>query len=99
MAEEIRVLKLVTGEEVIARVEDATQDGKSKIRLNKPRIVVIGQHPSTGQLMNQLVPYCACDPEDGTIVMSPSVILGEVINIPEPLVKIYTEQTTGIALT
>jgi len=100
MKEEVRAFKLITGEEVIAHTTQSQDEHTpdSKYTLRQPQIVVIGAHPKTGQLMNQLVPYLASNPEDGSITIKETAILGEVSNVPEQLYKAYLQHTSKIQI-
>lgn len=96
MSTDIRVYKLETGEEIISRVEPGKSEGTTL--LIKPRIVVIGQHPKTQQLMNQLLPFLAADP-DGNMEIQNTSLAGELTSpIPDQLERSYLEHTSGIEL-
>ena len=57
MANDVKVLKLITGEEVLARVSNDLSNGDGLITLNKPMTLqaVPGQQP--GQMGFALVPW------------------------------------------
>lgn len=94
MGEEIKVFKIVTGEEIISRVTD---EDESAYQLDRPRVVAIAPNPQTGQMSVTLIPLFAVD-QDGTATIYKSAVVGEPHAINEELEKGYLQQTTNIAL-
>ena len=91
---EVQVFKLITGEEIIARVGVTSDDA---ITLVKPRVVAIGPGPG-GQMSVTLIPLFASCP-DGDFVLNKSVIVGTPTGtITKELEKGYLEQTSGFVL-
>lgn len=90
---DVRTFKMVSGEEVITRVEG---EDENNVTFAKPRVlalVPVGQ----GQVQVQMIPYVASNP-DCTIKIARIAIGGEIDDPARQLVDGYMEQTTGIAL-
>ena len=91
--ENIRVFKLISGEEVMGRL---VREDKKYYILSKPRAVAIGPGPN-GQVSVTLIPLFASS-QDGDITIYKSGIVAEPDKISLELEKGYIQQTTGIAL-
>jgi hypothetical protein len=89
----IRVFKIMTGEEIISRV---TEETDTTFTLNKPRVVAIAPGPN-GQVSVTLIPLFASN-QDGDAGLEKAAIVAEVSEINDELEKGYIQQTTGIAL-
>lgn len=91
---DIHVFKLTTGEELISRVTEETDDSYV---LSKPRVVAISPTQS-GQMSVTLIPLLASAP-DCEFTLSKSVVVGKPTDgINSELEKGYMEQTTGLDL-
>lgn len=95
----VTVIKLVTGEELIAHVSQRDLEAGLQtdyILLGKPRIVAITQHQ--GEVMMQLIPFIKCNPE-GDFKCYTQGIAGKLFgDVPAHIEKAYLEQTSGIQL-
>lgn len=90
----VQVYKLITGEEIIARIGEEKED---TITLKSPRVVAIGPGPN-GQMSVTLIPLFASCP-DGDFELAKHAIVGTPIgDITEQLEKGYVAQTSGIEL-
>jgi len=95
MADDIKVLKLVTGEEIIAHV--GTPHGiDDDLGLTKIRSIVM-QQTGPNQVGLALVPWIASDP-DAVATLRQSALLADPITPKSELEKEYLQQTTGIAI-
>ena len=93
MANDVKVLKLITGEEVIAR----TNEGENNlVSLNKPMILRPVPGTSSGQIGFALVPWLM-SAKDETIQISTKHILVEV-EASNQVQKNYLEVVTGLSL-
>ena len=93
MGDEIKVFKLVTGEEVITRVIKEYGDHYT---LSKPRVVAIHPGPD-GKVAVTLIPLLASS-QDGDVQIFKSAIIGQAMSTNSEIERGYIEQTTGIAL-
>lgn len=94
MSEKVVVVKLSTGEEVIARLgEEKSED---TIILVKPRGVAMVPGPQPGQMGMTLVPLLASNP-DADVAVYKSHIVATAVPTSE-LQKGYIENTTGLAI-
>ena len=93
MGDEIKVFKIATGEEVIARV---TSEGLDHYVLSKPRVVAIAPGPG-GQMSVTLIPLFASN-QDGDAKLLKNGVVAEPDSINKELENGYIQQTTGIAL-
>ena len=94
MADKIVIFKLISGEEVIGRMGDTTED--NRIVLSRPRAVAVTQGSAPGQMGIALVPFLASNP-DGDIAVAQDHIMATAAPTKE-LEDGYIQQTTGIAL-
>jgi len=94
MANDVKVLKLITGEEVIAR---ATEEENNLISLEKPMLLqMISPTTSTGQIGFALVPWMkAAKNEKITISTDHIIVEGEASEQSE---KNYLQVVTGLSL-
>jgi hypothetical protein len=93
MSEEVKVFKLITGEEMIARVTDETV---TSITVDRPRVVAIMPNPN-GQMGVTLIPLFASN-QEGKAILERSAIAATSCEVNSELEKSYISQTTGIAL-
>jgi hypothetical protein len=95
----VTVIKLVTGEEIIAQVSQIDLErgiSTDYITLEKPRIVALSQHQ--GEVMMQLIPFIKCDPDANFNCYTQS-LAGKISGpVPSHIEKAYLEQTSGIQL-
>lgn len=90
----VRSFKLITGEEVITRVEKETEEGYV---FDRPMVVImVPRHDGQGMGI-QVMPYLMSN-QDGTINVKYSSILGEIAPIDEGLEKEYIKQTSSIQM-
>lgn len=90
----VKGFKLISGEEVIARVDEVTSNN-DKYSVDRPRLIIPQQ--TGGQLTIVLVPWAISAGENATLEIKASAVVATF----EPLASIerdYVEQTTGIKL-
>ena len=91
MSYEVKVLKLSTGEEVLAKVEEVRGDF-TKLSLKDARTLAYGQDGRPGMIpLMQLAP-------DRPVIINVSAIIGEVFPVDPEMEKKYLSDTSGIAL-
>ena len=94
MANNVKVLKLITGEEVIARV---TEEKNNLITLEKPMTLqMIAPTTSTGQVGFALVPWLMAGNSE-KITISIEHILAEDV-VKSEVEKNYLANVTGLSL-
>lgn len=96
MSDVVKVLKLVSGEEVIGRWELDPSVSPRRHKMSKVRQVVM-QPVGPQQVGIALIPWLAAD-QDGEVRIREDNLLCDPILAPENLEKEYLQQTTGIAL-
>jgi hypothetical protein len=89
------LLKLNTGEEIIARVSDDLEN-ENAIVVEAPRTLTVHQSP-TGEMQVGMMPWILGN-VDGTVRINTDHIVGTVTPIPEQLEKGYLSQTSKIEL-
>ena len=96
MENDVKVLKLSTGEEVLARVSNDLSNGDGLITLNKPMILqaVPGQQP--GQMGFALVPWCMAGKNESITISIDHVIAQDVPKNQSE--KNYLASVTGLTL-
>ena len=95
MANDVKVLKLITGEEVLARVSNDLSNGDGLITLNKPMVLkaVPGQ---SGQMGFALVPwFMAGKNEEISVSIDHVIAQDDPKSQPE---KNYLAAVTGLTL-
>ena len=94
MANDVKVLKLITGEEVIARVSEEHND---LLTLEKPMTLqMMPPNTSTGQVGFALVPWMKAAKNDKTTISIEHVLVtDEASNQTE---KNYLQVVTGLSL-
>ena len=93
MANDVKVLKLITGEEVIARVSKEHGD---LLTLEKPMTLQMIPNTSTGQMGFALVPWIKAAKNDKTTISIEHVLVtDEASNQTE---KNYLQVITGLSL-
>ena len=94
MANNVKILKLITGEEVIARV---TEEKNNLITLEKPMILqMLAPDRTTGQVGFALVPWIKAAKNDKTTISIEHVLVtDEASNQTE---KNYLQLVTGLSL-
>ena len=94
MANDVKVLKLITGEEVIARV---TEEKNNLITLEKPMVLqMLAPDRTTGQIPFALVPWMKAAKNDKTTISIEHVLVtDEASNQTE---KNYLQVITGLSL-
>lgn len=91
--ENVRLVKLTSGEEVIFKAGETSEDGiimKNPITLH---VVPQGQD----QYGLQLFPYSPSCPEGDHKLMTLQIV-SECVDVPEGLIKAYIQRTTGIEI-
>jgi hypothetical protein len=91
---DIKVIKLVSGEELIASVNENLS---GQISYVKPRVFVM-QHNQSGQVQAALVPYIMSAPDE-TIEINASAIVSIVSSVSKQLEDAYLQHTSSIDLT
>ena len=94
MANDVKVLKLITGEEVIARI---TEEENNLISLKQPMTLqMLPPNTSTGQVGFALVPWIKAAKNDKTTISIDHVLVtDEASNQTE---KNYLQVVTGLSL-
>ena len=91
----IKLLKLITGEEVIAKQDfDVAKYVLKDVRC-VTRIPIQG--PAGVQFVNVLAPYFGGAQKTDNLVLQPEHIV-QMVEPDDELVKVYTKETTGIVV-
>ena len=94
MAYDVKVLKLITGEEVIARV---SEESSNLITLEKPMTLQMMPHnTSTGQVGFALVPWIKAAKNDKTTISIEHVLVTDEAS--DQTEKNYLQVVTGLSL-
>jgi len=94
MANDVKVLKLITGEEVIARV---TEEKNNLITLEKPMILqMLAPDRTTGQIPFALVPWMKAAKNEKVIISTEHIIAEDEGS--EQTQKNYLQLVTGLSL-
>ena len=94
MANDVKVLKLITGEEVIARV---TEEKNNLITLEKPMILqMLAPTTPTGQVGFALVPWIKAAKNDKTTISIEHVLVTDEAS--DQTEKNYLQLITGLSL-
>ena len=94
MANDVKVLKLITGEEVIARV---TEEKNNLITLEKPMILqMLAPDRTTGQIPFALVPWMKAAKNEKVIISTEHIIAEDEAS--EQTEKNYLQLVTGLSL-
>ena len=94
MANDVKVLKLITGEEVIARV---TEEKNNLITLEKPMILqMMAPDRTTGQIPFALVPWMKAAKNEKVIISTEHIIAEDEGS--EQTQKNYLQLVTGLSL-
>ena len=94
MANDVKVLKLITGEEVIARV---IEEKNNLITLEKPMILqMLAPDRTTGQIPFALVPWMKAAKNEKVIISTEHIIAEDEGS--EQTQKNYLQLVTGLSL-
>ena len=94
MANDVKVLKLITGEEVIARI---TEEENNLISLKQPMTLqMLPPNTSTGQVGFALVPWIKAAKNDKTTISIEHVLVTDEAS--EQTEKNYLQVVTGLSL-
>ena len=94
MANDVKVLKLITGEEVIARV---TEEKNNLITLEKPMILqMLAPDRTTGQIPCALVPWMKAAKNEKVTISTEHIIAED--GGSEQTEKNYLQLVTGLSL-
>ena len=94
MANDVKVLKLITGEEVIARI---TEEKNNLISLEKPMILqMIPPTTSTGQVGFALIPWIKAGKNEKVTISTEHIIAEDEGS--EQTQKNYLQLVTGLSL-
>ena len=94
MSNEVRSFKMISGDEVITRVDN--EDG---VTLDFVKPLSIAQvNTGKNQVQLALIPYCASNPEAVLRGVQKSSILAEITPVNKELEAGYIQQTSGIVL-
>ena len=94
MANDVKVLKLITGEEVIARV---TEEKNNLITLEKPMILqMLAPDRTTGQVGFALMPWMQAAKNEKVIISTEHIIAEDEGS--EQTQKNYLQLVTGLSL-
>ena len=96
MASDVKILKMITGEEVMARVSDDLTDGGGLITLDKPMTLQPVQTNQQGQMGFALVPWLMSGKSDKITISIEHVIAQD--DHKDQAEKNYLEQVTGLSL-
>lgn len=92
MSQETKLFKLITGEEIIGRLED---DGTDFYTLSSIR-TLMASPGQNGQMHLGLIPWMVANPDDEIIIKKEHIIGEPSGNIDGELEKAYLQQTSGI---
>jgi len=94
MANDVKVLKLITGEEIIARV---TEEKNNLISLEKPMILqMLAPNTSTGQVGFALIPWMKAAKNEKVTISTEHIIAEDEGS--EQTQKNYLQLVTGLSL-
>ena len=94
MANDVKVLKLITGEEIIARV---TEEKNNLITLEKPMILqMLAPTTSTGQVGFALIPWMKAAKNEKVTISTEHIIAEDEGS--EQTQKNYLQLVTGLSL-
>ena len=94
MANDVKVLKLITGEEIIARV---TEEKNNLITLEKPMILqMLAPDRTTGQIPFALVPWMKAAKNEKVTISTEHIIAEDEAS--EQTEKNYLQVVTGLSL-
>ena len=94
MANDVKVLKLITGEEVIARI---TEEENNLISLKQPMTLqMLPPNTSTGQVGFALVPWIKAAKNDKTTISIDHVLVTDEAS--DQTEKNYLQVVTGLSL-
>lgn len=94
MRNEIRVFKLLSGEEIVGKVVKKDKEG---LVIEKVRTLSLSATGEQGKVGMNLIPFMfTC--MDGEIVFPESSILCKPRKVDDNLEKFYLEQTTGLSI-
>ena len=92
---DVVTLKLITGEELIARLVDNTN---GKVTISKPMVVNLAQDPRTGTVGIQMLPYFLLtgNPDAKLSIDDKNVLVMTLSN--DQAKNSYTQNSSGIAV-
>ena len=94
MANDVKVLKLITGEEIIARV---TEEKNNLITLEKPMILqMLAPNTTTGQVGFALIPWMKAAKNEKISISTEHIIAEDEAS--EQTEKNYLQVVTGLSL-
>jgi len=94
MANDVKILKLITGEEVIARV---TEEKNNLITLEKPMTLqMLPPNTATGQMGFALMPWIRAGKNEKVIISTEHIIAEDEAS--EQTEKNYLQVVTGLSL-
>jgi len=94
MANDVKVLKLITGEEIIARI---TKEENNLISLEKPMILqMLAPNTSTGQVGFALIPWMKAAKNEKVTISTEHIIAEDEGS--EQTQKNYLQLVTGLSL-
>ncbi len=96
---DVIAVKTISAEEIIAQV---VEDNEDHYILGKARVLVM-QQAADGSVALGMLPFMASanNPEyttESDVKLHKKDIISEVVEVPEPMVKGYLQQVSGIAL-
>ena len=93
MTNDVKVLKLITGEEVIARV---TEEHNDLLTLEKPMTLQMIPNTSTGQMGFAMVPWMKAAKNDKAVISVEHVLVTDEAS--DQTEKNYLQVITGLSL-
>ena len=94
----VQGFKLVSGEEIIGRVDDrVSMVASDKYVIERPR-VLIPQQMGNGQISLGMAPWIISAGEDATHEISPDAVASGPFDVMKNIETEYLRQTTGIQL-
>ena len=94
MANDVKVLKLITGEEVIARTNEG---GNNLISLEKPMILqMLPPNTTTGQVGFAMIPWMKAAKNEKVLISTEHIIAADEAS--EQTEKNYLQVVTGLSL-
>ena len=91
MSYDVRIFKLISGEEVLAKVEEL--DGGVRWLLTDPRM--LGMNPQTGQ--PNMMPFMMLN-QDRPVTIDRSAVIAISASVPPEMEKKYVSDTSGILI-
>jgi len=96
MASDVKILKMITGEEVMARVSNDLSDGGGLITLDNPMMLQAIPQQTTGQMGVALIPWLMSGKSSKLTISIDHIIAQD--DPKDQAEKNYLAQVTGLTL-